>query len=519
MKVRHGVFWPPFLLIVTAVGLSLYDDKTFVAVNNAVNGWILGHFSSAFVWAGLLSLLTCAFVCFSPLGHVRLGGEGAKPLLKPLDWIAVALGINTAVGILFWATAEPIYHLTQPPASLGLAASSPEARTFALSTLYMHWAFTPCALYTLPAVIFAFAFYNMKAPFSLLACLAPLTNGRPCRRLGQVLDSICLFSLLTGMAASLGTGILTLAGGLEHSFGMPSDDSTYVLVGGVIVVTFLASSISGLDRGIKWLSLINLKLFIALAALAVAFGPASLMWQWGSEAITEYTSTFWARSLLTEFSPGDPWPNSWTVFYYAVWLAWAPMTAIFMGRIGRGYTVRQFLVVNLLIPSVFAVVWMTIFGSTSLEIEAANQSMSKLLAERGPEALIFAVFQSYPYAKWIIGGFLFTAFISYVTSADSNTTVMAGITSVGICPECPEPGVALKVIWGALLGAISVIMLCHSGVDGIRTLSYLGGLPALLFEIAAMISLWAVAWNPAKYSKTEIVPEPEAIEFPEPVPT
>src|SRR5687767_1171232 len=152
MKLRHWVFWPPFLFLSGAVALSLWDNALFAKANGSVNQWILSNFSMGFIVSGLFALFVCALAYVTPFGRTTFGGVGAKRLLKPWDWCAVAIGVNTAVGILFWAAAEPIFHLTQPPISLGLAAYSPEAGTFALSTLYMHWSFTPCALYAVPGL-------------------------------------------------------------------------------------------------------------------------------------------------------------------------------------------------------------------------------------------------------------------------------------------------------------------------------------------------------------------------------
>lgn len=499
MKLRHSVFWPPFLLLLAAPLVSWLDNKSFTAWNERANAWILDHFGNAFGIAALMILLTCVLAYVSPLGRVRLGGDRGKRLLKPYDWFAVSLCVNTAVGILFWATAEPLVHLASPPKSLGLVAGSPGAQSFAMSTLFLHWSFTPSALYTLPALAFALAFYNMKQPYSLLSCLYPLTGGRGKTWLGPVVDGIALFSLVTGMAASLGTGVLTLAGGFQHAYGIESSWPAWIAIGGAVVAAFLLSSISGLDRGIRWLSWLNAKVFFVFLALAIVFGPWGFWLELLPRSFAEFVTNFWGRSTFTAFAANDPWPRAWTIFYWAIWLAWAPITAVFLGRIGVGYTVRQFILVNLVAPAVFAIVWMGIFGGTALSLEASGVGLSALMKAKGPESLIYGVLARYPGSVVWLPLFLITVFISYVTSADSNTTVMAGISSVGIEPESPEPGVRLKVVWGSTLGLISLVMLCHSGIDGIRTLSYLGGLPALIFEVAVMAGLWAVCLAPHRF--------------------
>lgn len=510
-RIRHSVFWPPFLLLVAALSASFIDAEGFRRASEAVNAWLLLHFAKPFAWGAVAVFGTCVAVYFSPLGKIVLGGEGAERSLKPFDWFAVSLCVNTAVGILFWAAAEPLYHLTAPPESLGIEPGSRNAAVFALSSLYLHWSFVPSSLYALPALAFALAFHQRNRPFSLTSCLDGLGVGDG-GGIGAALDGLCVFCLVAGMAASMATGILTLAGGLEYMHWAKSSPWAWAAIGTAIVVTFLASSLSGLDRGIRWLSVLNSWLFFVFLGIAIVWGPLREMLSLGRDAFVDFTASFPSRTLLLSYSASDPWPRAWTVFYWAVWLAWAPVTALFLGRIARGYSVRQFLWVNLILPGLFAIVWMTIFGGTALSLETSGAGLSRLLAEKGPESLAYALLERYPLAWLFIPTFLITVFVSYVTSADSNTSVIAGLCSSGIGPECPEPRAYLKILWGAVLGSVAIVALCFSGVDGIRTLSYLGGVPALFFELAAMVGLWRMlARSRASRARTLSATAPSSI--------
>lgn len=497
---NHAVFWPPFLLLVAAATLSMIDSATFVKLGNVANAWVLTNFSGWFGF-GALALVGCCLVAFvSPLGKIRIGGPKARPTLTMWQWFTIALCTTLAAGILFWASAEPIYHIMSPPKSLGMAAGSPEAARFAMSTLFMHWTLTPYAIYTLPALMFAFAFYNMRQPLSLASCLAPIIGRNPSPKIGVFIDSICLYALVAGMSASLGTGVLTIAGGIEHMYGLPSTPPVWIAIGALIVASFVISAFTGLTKGVRILSDVNTKVYFVFIALILAFGPIAYLFELGGSAGTQYVSTFIERSVFSSFAAGDTWPQSWTVFYWAVWLAWAPVTALFLGRIAYGYSVRMFIVMNLFVPAAFSALWMLLIGGTAIHMEMVQGlGLSQLLTDKGPESLIYFLLAQFPGAKIIIPLFLGTIFLSYVTAADSNTLTMAAMSSKGMSAENSNPKAPMKIVWGVIIGALGLVMICTTGVDGIKTISNLGGLPALFFELAAAISLVVVAFRPARF--------------------
>jgi glycine betaine transporter len=516
-NLRAGVFWPPVALVFLALALNFWDGKAFIALVSKLNDSILSTFSTTFAVTALVVLLVCVLAFLSPLGRLRLGGNDAKPTLSFWSWVAIVLCTNTGAGILFWAMAEPMFHLSSPPVSLGVAPNSWEAAQFAMSTLFLHWSFTPAALFALPGLTFALTFFNMKLAYSLSSCLRPLLGKRLSEKLATPVDMLALYTLILGMGASLDTGVLSIAGGLEHLYGIKSSPTSWVVIGSVIVLAFLISALSGIEKGIKHLSQLNSLFFLFLALFILVFGAPKFLGAFGLESLSTYITGFWDQSLFLKFSSSDPWPRQWTVFYWAVWMAWAPITAGFLGRIGYGYTVRQFLVVNLVVPSVFAIVWMSIFAGTALHLELfQGADLTGLLVTRGPESLAYAVFSRFPGASVIIPLFLVLVFISYVTAADSNTLVMASMSSKNITRENPDPGPWLKIFWGILVGSLALLMLTLSGVEGIKTLSYIGGLPALFFLIGSTGSLILMCLAPSRYGlfneepealKTDFLPE------------
>ena len=305
---KHTVFWPPFLILLFSAAYSLIDVQGFLRHASTLNTWLLDHFGWMYAAGTLFFLGLCAWVYVSPVGKIKIGGKDAQPILNRWRWFSITLCTTVAIGILFWGTAEPLYHLHQPPAGLDITPGSPDAARFALSTMYMHWTFTPYGIYTLTALMFALAFYNMGQPFSLGSLLAPLLGKRAHGPIGHGIDAICLYSLVAGMGASLGAGMLTIAGGLEHLISIEKNAFSLALIALSIVAVFVLSAASGLMKGIRTLSHWNMIAFIAFCAFIFLFGPTRFLLSFGVEGLGEYLGHFLERSLYTGAAAGDPWP-------------------------------------------------------------------------------------------------------------------------------------------------------------------------------------------------------------------
>jgi len=500
--IRHTrplVFWPPAGLLLLALAFSLIDFDDFHARVSAANNFILSRFDWLFSLASFGAVLLALWVAVSPLGRVRIGGPHAKPILSRWNWFAITLCTTIAIGILFWGTAEPMYHMNGPPDFSGAEPQSPEAARFALSSMFMHWTITPYAIYTIPALAFALAHFNLGRPYSLSGPLSMVFGRAATGRGGAIIDAVGLYALVAGVAASLGAGVMTVAGGLWHIAGIDSSAVLKLAITVSIVAVFVASSISGIQRGIKYLSDLNIRFFILLCAFVFVAGPTHAILSLGAGGLEDYVSTFLQRSLNLGERAGHEWTRDWTVFYFANWLAWAPITALFLGRISIGYTVREFLLFNLVAPAIFGAIWMTIFGGATIEIDAASGgALTQALRTQGPESVVYALFDALPFTRIIVLGFVFVTFISFVTAMDSNTH---SITGVCLKPDAPggqhgRAALLVKMFWGALVGVVAFVMTATTGIDGVRMLSNLGGLPGLFILIAmgGVIVVMRVAW-------------------------
>lgn len=502
-KLRHQVFWPALLLLGAGLLYTLVGGTEAVKTLNDILRTCIRYLQWPLSFTAFGGLLVCIVVAISPLGKTILGGPDAERDLSTWQYFSIALCTTVAVGILFWATAEPLFHFRGPPASLDIAPRTEAAKVFAMSTLLEHWTIIPYSLYAIPAVLFAIVFYNLGRPFSLSSCLFPLLGEKSEGKVGVVVDAVCLFALVAGMAGSLGAGILSLGGGMHYLFGFPSDVPLWIVMGGLVVACFIISAISGLEKGVRILSDINAKVFFCMLMIIAAFGPGGDRLVTTLQGTLDFFINLVPRTTLLSFDSSDPWPIDWPLFYWTNWLAWAPMTGLFLGRISKGYTVRQMMLFTLVLPSVFVTFWMGILGGSALDLEAQKGVLIPILESKGPESVIYAIFHNMPLGGILSAIFVLGVFISYVTAADSNTLAMAGLCWSDISTENPNPPNSLKILWGCLVGALALVMICSIGIDGVKALSNLGGIPALFFELACGVSLLILVKR--SYQSTEPV--------------
>ncbi|MBL8888612.1 MAG: BCCT family transporter [Planctomycetaceae bacterium] len=502
-KLNPIVFWPPFSLLLAAVVLNLIEPQAFAAAIGFVNAWLLKYFGWLYTVTAMTSLGLCVWIGISRFGKVRLGGRHAKPLMSFWNWFAITLCTTIATGILFWSTAEPLIHYTQPPAFLGIAGKTVAAERFAMSALFLHWTIVPYSIYCVASIMFAFAFYNMQLPFSLGSMLVPLFGERRSLAAGVAIDSICLYALVAGMAATLGTGILTISGGLNSIIGVPRTSLVWGLISIAIVCTFVISSATGLMQGIRVLSDINAKGLFALGLFVLVVGPWGAILFAGLWGLLDFAWVFIRIGLFEGLRPSDHWALEWSIFYWAVWMAWTPVTACFLGRIAYGRTIREFLVVNLLLSSLFAFAWMAVWGASTLHMEKQGGALSLAMDQDGREAVSFALISNMQWGKTLVIFYVLSAFVCFVTSADSNTTAMASLSSKGVTLEQPEAKTWLKIVWGTLVGTVAWVMISFADVEGVKILSNLGGFPAACLLLLVVIALFRVSLNPDHYNAIE----------------
>lgn len=496
--IRKLVFWPPWILLVAVAVVSFINNESFLKYLNLITGWILNYFAWGFNGLALFCVITVIMVYFSPLGKVRIGGRKACPIMKYSNWLWITLCTTVAAGILFWACAEPLYHLYAPPAAAGVVPGTPEAALFSMEVMFLEWTWSPYALYAVATLAFAFAYYNMKLPNTLSAPLA-LALGTRVQKWSAIVDVICLFALTAGMAGSMGTGILSISGGLESVTGVKSAPGLWAVVGIVAGALFVVSSITGVMKGIKLLSKLNMYVFFLLLALFFLFGPTAFMLNTAAESLGAFFSDFFRLSLMTGDLFGDGWARSWPNFYFCNWLAWTPICAVFLGKIARGYTIRDAIRCNFFFPSIFSTLWIGLFSTASIFYEMNGGGLSAVLAQSGAESVVYAVLRRLPLSTLIIPLYIFIIFISFVTACDSNTSALSGLCVSEDADERQESPAWLKIVWGATITLIAWIMISSAGIDGIKAVSNLGGFPNMFLVLIMAAGLWRVSRRPGRF--------------------
>lgn len=498
--IKPIVFFPAVILLVIAIVLNFVNYDAFLKVTTMAKDFMTIQCGWIFSLAGIACVLVIIGAYFSPLGNVKIGGPKAQPLLNKKSWFAITLCTTIAAGILFWGTAEPIWHLAYPPASLGIEPMSPEAAKFAMETLFLHWTFVPYAIYAVPTIVFAFAYYNMKRSFSVGSEISPILGNRDQHKFDTVIDAVVLFSVAAAISASFGTAVMNMGGGINALFDINNGKGLWIIITIFGTIAFIISSGTGLFKGIKILSDINVYIYYIIIAAIILLGPTVYMFSLGTEAFGGFLTNIFDKALFTGAAASDTWASGWTTFYWSNWMAWAPVTAVFLARISYGYTVKEVITMNFVIPSVFSAIWMTVLGGTAINFQMTGKvDILKIMNEQGSAAAGYAVLDNLPFSKLLIAIYLIAVFISFITATDSTTNAMASICTEGIKDGKQEAPLSIKVIWGVIVGAVSLIFISTLGIDGIKMLSYLGGFPALFLGILSIISLIYIMKNPKKF--------------------
>jgi choline/carnitine/betaine transport len=494
-KIRPIAFYTPFIFL---LGMAIYsltagmeNEKAFVAsATNVFNATLL-NFGWFYGVASLGILIFIIYLAFSKHGNIRFGGPDAKPEFTYWNWFAMSLCAGIAIGIVFWGVAEPIMQLTSPPESYGFDGFTDKAAIFSLSQIYLEWTFTPYAMYCLCGIASAYTYYNLKRPKTIASTLYPLLGKWSTGKGAQVIDAIIIFALVGGVVVALGEGILQLASGLDYQFGIPATRWVWGIISLIIVVMYTVSSYTGLAKGIRILSDINAKIFIGLMIFVFLVGPTAFILNIGFESVGSYVETLFTRHLFFGAVSGDAFPRWWTLFFFAIWFAWAPITGIFLSRMAYGRTIKEFVAVNMVAPALFGMVWFAIFGGTAMHMEMFQKlGLAEIVSNNGPEIATFAFLGNLPFSQIIIPIFFLTIILSFVTAADSMTSTVALISVEGGANDSQEAPAGVKIAWALIMGLIAWVVISFAKIDGIKMVATIVGVPAAILVVAQGFSLW-----------------------------
>ncbi len=478
--------------LVAAVTLSV-TAWCVIAPGNAeatlgtVVAWITQWFGWFYVLLATVILGFVIFLGFSRHGSTRLGPEHSRPEFGTFSWAAMLFAAGIGTDLMFFAVAEPITQYLAPPS--GEAQTVEAAREATVWTLF-HYGITGWGMYALMGIALAFFAYRMNLPLAVRSALHPLIGKRVDGIAGDVVDSAAVLGTIFGVATTLGIGVVQLNFGLNQLFGIPQN--TAVQIGIVVVGVGAAaiSAVSGVDKGIKRLSQLNVILAIGLAGWILVTGKTAFLLNALVLNIGDFVRLFPDMTLQTfAFEDTGDWMGFWTLFFWAWWVAWAAFVGMFLARISRGRTIRQFVAGTLIIPFLYILMWVSIFGNSSIDLVRQGNAKFGELAMNTPEEGFYTFLAQYPGFTFIAAIATFVGLLFYVTSADSGALVMANLSS-RMTGAHQDGGHGLRIFWAAATGALTIALLLVNGVVALQYATIIMGLPFAFVMILVMIGLY-----------------------------
>ncbi len=493
----HGkVFTFSALVVLLFVILTLALQDSLAPLFGDLRVWLTSNLSWFFLAGANVFVLLSVVLIFTPLGRVRLGGQHAKPDFSYLGWFAMLFAAGMGIGLMYFGVSEPLSHygtaiggtsmeggVRTDWAPLGAAAGDQDAAiSLGMAATIFHWGLHPWAIYAVVALSLALFSFNKGLPLTMRSVFYPILGERVWGWPGHVIDILAVFATLFGLATSLGLGAQQATAGLSHLFGVPGNEVTMVLLIMGITVVALMSVVLGVDKGVQRLSQINMVLAALLLLFVILVGPTLLILTGFFEYLVSYAAHL--PALSNPFGREDAnFSQGWTAFYWAWWISWSPFVGMFIARVSRGRTVREFLIAVLIIPTLISVLWMTALGGTAID-QVVNRGLEGVAAASG-DLQLFEMLANLPLATITSLIAIFLVIVFFVTSSDSGSLVIDAITAGGKV-DAPKPQ---RVFWAIIEGAIAIALLLGGGLTALQAMAVSAGFP---FTIVLLVACYAI---------------------------
>lgn len=495
-----NVFTFSAIVVGIIVALGAIFPTQFGGITADISAWISKYFGWYYMIITILIVFFCVFIIFSPIGKLKLGKPQDKPEFNTISWFAMLFSAGMGIGLVFYGAAEPMSHFISPPTA---SPESKAAMTESMRSTFLHWGFHAWAIYGVVALALAYAQFRKGEPGLLSKTLRPLLGDRVDGPIGTFIDVLSVFATVVGVAVSLGMGALQINGGLEYLFGVPNN----IIVQGVIIVIvtvlFLASAWSGLSKGIQYLSNLNLILASILLIVTLIIGPTILI----LNMFTSSTGALFDSFLFNGFDIAplneqkSAWLNDWTLYYWGWWMSWSPFVGIFIARVSRGRSIREFILGVMLVPTIVSFIWFSVFGVTGIEVGKKTPEIFKMTTE----TQLFGVFNELPMGMLLSLVSLALICIFFITSADSATFVLGMQTTYGSL----EPAGRIKIVWGVAQSLIAFVLLFSGGDTGLGALqsaAIISAFPFSFIIIMMIVAFYKDANQERKYLGLSITP-------------
>lgn len=465
----------------------VYPDAANTHLGVAKN-WSIENFDWLFMIAGNIFVVFCLLLICLPLGRIRLGGNDAKPEYSRTSWFAMLFAAGMGIGLMFWSVAEPVaYYTDWYGTPLDIAANTPEGASAAMGATMFHWGLHPWAIYGVVALSLAFFSYNKGLPLTLRSAFYPLLGERTRGWAGHIIDILAVLATIFGLATSLGFGATQASSGLAYLFDIPNTIGTQLAIIVVVTVIALISVWRGLDGGVKLFSNINMVIAAILLLFVIIAGPTLMILTGIGTTAVDYVSHILPLSNWIG-RDDDVWYHGWTIFYWAWWISWSPFVGMFIARVSRGRTVREFLIAVLLVPTLVTLVWMSAFGGTAL-FQAENGVGELANGISDVSLAMFHMLEQLPLTSITSTLAIVLVLVFFITSSDSGSLVIDSITAGGKT-DAPK---GQRVFWAALEGVIAGVLLYGGGSTALSALqagAVATGLPFTLVLLLMCFSLY-----------------------------
>ncbi len=486
---KNKTFWIAFILNLLFLLWGIFGIESLRTAADASFAFITTKLGWSFMLGVSIFVAIALYLVFSPVGSIRLGEPGEKPKYSNFTWFSMLFSAGMGIGLVFWSVSEPIWHYIWPAtgAAANAAAETQQAAVNAMRLSFFHWGIHPWTVYIMVGGALAYFSYHRGLPMLLSSTLEPIIGEENLDKgWGRLVNVIGVYATLFGLATSLGLGAMSIANGLGH-LGLVSGTGTGVQVIIIAVVTAGAviSTVTGIDKGIKWLSNINVWIMIALMALVIILGPTLFILKIFTNTTGQYLQNIVGMSFMSDAIMDNPWLPAWTIFYWAWWIAWAPFVGTFIARVSRGRTIRQFVIGAMFVPVLVSFIWFAIFGGTGLHIEIFGAGGLAEAVSENEAAGFYAALTHLPLSSLLILMGTLSVTIFFITSSDSATYVNGMLT----CKGDPNPPAKLRVLWGVSEGAIAAILLFTGGLGALQTASVVSGFPFMIVMFFMVYSL------------------------------
>ncbi|OIQ30338.1 MAG: choline transporter [Bacteroidetes bacterium MedPE-SWsnd-G2] len=494
LKVNPYVAIPSLIIVLSLVITTLIIgdpiEQWFVRAQDTISsnvGWF-------FILLLNLLLIFAVFIGFGKFRHVRIGGKDAKPDFSLKSWFAMLFSAGMGIGLLFWSVAEPISHYNTNP-WIGTDSSVVDRAQTSMNITFMHWGIHVWALYAIVALALAYFTFNKKLPLTIRSIFYPLLKEKINGKWGDLIDVISVVATIFGLATSLGLGVQQINAGLQYLFDFPMSVTIQIIL--IVVITALAtiSLIFGLDKGIKIVSNWNMRIAVVLLIFVLFMGPTlfilkSYIQNLGSYASSVVELSSWTNSFKGVIDENN-WQKSWTIFYWAWWISWAPFVGIFIARISKGRTFREFMVGVLLVPTLFTFLWMTVFGGSAIYQELIGNVAITEAVNNNIATSVYYLLEQYPLPVISSGLTVLLVAGFFITSSDSGSYVVDTLTSGGRHDASKKQ----KVFWASMEGLIAAVLLIGGGLIALQVASLLTALPFSIVLVVLCYSFYKALSN------------------------